>query len=1600
MLRYLLKTLLQMNLFADSLGAEGSNSSQLLLGINRTIAALHLPGLTPGNGSHPQLEDTAPRIVEHPTDLLVSKGEPATLSCKAEGHPSPAVEWYKDGERVETDREDPRSHRTLLPGGSLFFLRILHGRRGKPDEGVYVCVARNYLGEATSRNASLEVAVLRDDFRQPPGDVVVAAGEPAVLECVPPRGHPEPSVSWKKNGARLSDKDERLTIRGGKLMLASTRKSDAGVYVCVATNVVGERDSEPAELVVFERPAFGKRPLNQAVLVEGTAEFPCEAVGDPRPAARWRKEEGEMPPGRWEVLPDNTLRITRLRAEDEGTYTCVADNSVGRSEASGTLTVHVPPQLVTGPRDQTVSPGQSVTFQCQSKGNPPPAVFWQKEGSQTLLFPGQPPHPTARFSVSPAGAITIADVQPADAGYYLCQAISVAGSVLAKARLEVEEAPAERQPPVIRRGPANRTVLPVGATARLPCRVGGADPPASVGWLKDGSTLVGAQPRASLLENGTLQITGLRVTDSGHYECVATSLVGETRWGGSLEVQGDGSDPSPPSPEPGVLPGPPSTPVVTNVTRSSVTLSWKGNEDSGATDVTSYIVEAFSQAAGGPWQTVAADVKGETHTVGGLVPDTVYLFLVRAVNAYGLSDPSDVSEPVRTQGETRRPTQQGLDPEQVQRELAQVAVHLQEPVVLPPGAVRLSWTVERQAPFVQGFRVLYRRRGGRWEEARAVRAPGERGALLTELRRGQDYEVKVRPYFHHLHGPDSAVRALRTPEAAPSAPPRAVSVAGNGTSVRISWQPPPPAEQNGVIRNYRIWCLGNESRFHINQSVEGTVLATVLRGLVPGVPYRAEVAAATGAGVGARSAPVPIHIAPPAERDAGPAGGSSVAERLAEVARQPAFIAGVGGACWVILAAFAAWLYGRRRRKKELSHFAASFAYTPTGKPIGAAGTRRGPSPPSPPPLSAVSFPAPARGSPRAAAGGGYPWLADAWRGSGAAGAAGCLGTTAERYYNEAGITRYIAQTEQFGVGAGEGPVYSTIEAGGEELRTFPRPFSQHGTPYAGGGAKGKKLGQAVKPPVVSWTELLPPPPSASELSQCAQEEEEEEEDEEEEAAGGLGTEEWYPGEDVPCAAAASSPAASSGCRSTATLTPSPRAAEDIPRLRDFDSPRLPRGPDVPLGSGCPTMVRVSHRDPAVLSPSGPAVPSCHVVINRPCHAIMVQPCRRGPDVPLGSGCPTMVQMSLRDPSVLSPSIPAVRLCPGHDPSMTLRAGRGVTSQLCRRDAAVPSRAGWDIAIQLCCHRPALPRSSGAIAIRLCRRSAGTPLPSSCGTGGQRYRCNPATRLQSSCAAIQLCSDPAVQLQPSCAAAIRLSRCYPAVLQLHHCEPACHPTPAVQLCPLQAQLCSCNPAVTLPSRCDASAHPCHCHPAVPPPHGFPLLRRPPHGASTPLRAPSPPRSPDASEGHPPRARRPPGTAKTRGETPKSRPKPKCSRYRREKQPGALSSCSAADLPPPPLPPPGETPGPSPEREPSGAERKVTHRPPRGDEVVPYGKPSGLPRGQVSGSCSTTGSVSSRGSTGSRGHGSGRSQTPGHRSEGTGHRRRPGPPFPCPSQEKR
>lgn len=144
------------------------------------------------------------------------------------------------------------------------------------------------------------------------------------------------------------------------------------------------------------------------------------------------------------------------------------------------------------------------------------------------------------------------------------------------------------------------------------------------------------------------------------------------------------------------LPGPPSKPQVTDVTKNSVSLSWQPGL-AGASPVSSFVIEAFrfvptvtskphslfnsldmswitwkhilnrlfflfhcSQSVSNSWQTVADHIKSTQFTVKGLRPNTIYLFMVRAVNSQGLSDPSPMSDPVRTQGTLRNTNVKGV----------------------------------------------------------------------------------------------------------------------------------------------------------------------------------------------------------------------------------------------------------------------------------------------------------------------------------------------------------------------------------------------------------------------------------------------------------------------------------------------------------------------------------------------------------------------------------------------------------------------------------------------------------------------------------------------------------------------------------------------------------------------------------------------------------------------------------------------------------------------------------------------------------------------------------------------------------------------------
>ncbi|KAM3868725.1 roundabout homolog 4 [Diretmus argenteus] len=295
-------------------------------------------------GSRVRAEEAPPRIVHHPSDVVVKVGNPATLSCRAEGNPEPAIEWLRNGQPLVTDKRDGQSQPMALPDGSLFFLSVAEGRRSQSHEGVYACVARNSVGKAASRNASLYIAVLRQEFSVQPSDVEVAVGEAAVLNCGPPVGHPEPNITWRKDGLPINSTDHHYTELSGKLIIAPTEKNHSGVYVCVATNTVGMRESRAARLSVLAKPVLMLKPENVSVRPGESAQFFCQANGDPPPSVVWSREQGPLPNGRYLVkIPDQTLQIHYVTAQDAGRYTCTAVNDVGVVTASAQLLVEEAP---------------------------------------------------------------------------------------------------------------------------------------------------------------------------------------------------------------------------------------------------------------------------------------------------------------------------------------------------------------------------------------------------------------------------------------------------------------------------------------------------------------------------------------------------------------------------------------------------------------------------------------------------------------------------------------------------------------------------------------------------------------------------------------------------------------------------------------------------------------------------------------------------------------------------------------------------------------------------------------------------------------------------------------------------------------------------------------------------------------------------------------------------------------------------------------------------------------------------------------------------------------------------------------------------------
>uniref|UniRef100_A0A3P8QGE7 EGF like, fibronectin type III and laminin G domains n=1 Tax=Astatotilapia calliptera TaxID=8154 RepID=A0A3P8QGE7_ASTCA len=93
-------------------------------------------------------------------------------------------------------------------------------------------------------------------------------------------------------------------------------------------------------------------------------------------------------------------------------------------------------------------------------------------------------------------------------------------------------------------------------------------------------------------------------------------------------------------------PSPPSKPTVMAVSDTELALSWQQGESDGSAPVLHFLVAYIRPEMDTEWTYIREPIETNSMVLKGLLPETEYQFVVRAVNKHGVSPPSPINNPV------------------------------------------------------------------------------------------------------------------------------------------------------------------------------------------------------------------------------------------------------------------------------------------------------------------------------------------------------------------------------------------------------------------------------------------------------------------------------------------------------------------------------------------------------------------------------------------------------------------------------------------------------------------------------------------------------------------------------------------------------------------------------------------------------------------------------------------------------------------------------------------------------------------------------------------------------------------------------------------
>lgn len=332
----------------------------------------------------------------------------------------------------------------------------------------------------------------------------------------------------------------------GSLVIEAVTGKDAGDYLCVARNKMGD-DLILMRVSVTMKPAKIDQKQYFKKLVPYGKEFKvdCKASGSPEPEISWSLPDGTVinnvmqaddsgRRSRRYILFDNgTLYFNKVGIAEEGDYTCHAENTLGKDEMKVHITVvAAAPRIKQNSKTYAqVKAGDTAMFDCEAIGEPKPKIFWLLPSSDMISASSN------RYFLHVNGSLSVTKVRLLDAGEYVCVARNSGGDDTKLYKLDVVS-----KPPLINGLYTNKTVIKTTAIKhskkQIDCRAEGTPPP-QVMWIMPDNIFLTAPyygSRITVHHNGTLEIRNVRSSDTAEFICVARNDGGESLLVVQLEV--------------------------------------------------------------------------------------------------------------------------------------------------------------------------------------------------------------------------------------------------------------------------------------------------------------------------------------------------------------------------------------------------------------------------------------------------------------------------------------------------------------------------------------------------------------------------------------------------------------------------------------------------------------------------------------------------------------------------------------------------------------------------------------------------------------------------------------------------------------------------------------------------------------------------------------------------------------------------------------------------------------------------------------------------------------------------------------------------------